>query len=332
MRFEECTVDQALGMILAHNVADSAGRRVLRKGVCLTEQDVTQLAKLGHQTVTVAVLEAGDVHEDEAAATLGTALQTEQLHAGRPAGGRVNLHAMVDGLLEVDAGRLLALNLLPGITLATRPYHLVVGPNQDTDFVATLKIVPYAVRRSDLGQAMALAQPRPGIVEIRPLPHGRRVALLLIGAPAVHDKLRDDFLPPTRTRVERLGAKLVAVEAVSDEIPAISKAATRLALQSDLIVVAGQTSIMDEDDTTLCALRQSGAEIALHGVPVEPGNLLALAYFRGTGTPVLCAPGSARGLNRSVVDLILPRLLVGEHLGRAEIAALGLGGLLAGST
>jgi len=318
-------------MILAHNVADPAGRRVLRKGVRLTPPDLAQLAELGRQTVTVAVLEADDIHEDEAAATLGAALQTEQLRAGRPAGGRVNLHATVDGLLEVDTGRLLELNLLPGITLATRPHHLFVGPTQHTDFVATLKIVPYAVRRADLEQALALAQPRPSIVEIRPLPRGRRVALLLIGEPAVHDKLRDDFLPPTRTRVERLGAELTAVEAVPNDIPVISAAAAHLASRSDLIFVAGQTSIMDEDDTTLRALRQAGAEIALHGAPVEPGNLLALAYFCGTGTPVLCAPGSARGLKQNIVDLVLPRLLVGEHLGRAEIAALGLGGLLAHS-
>ena len=59
---------------------------------------------------------------------------------------------------------------------------------------------------------------------------------------------------------------------------------------------------------------------------MEAGTLLALAYF--PGTPVMCAPGCARGLKRNVVDLVLPRLLLGDRLERRDIAALGLGGFL----
>ncbi|HBY95303.1 MAG TPA: molybdopterin-binding protein, partial [Chloroflexi bacterium] len=100
----------------------------------------------------------------------------------------------------------------------------------------------------------------------------------------------------------------------------------RLAEQVDLLIVAGQTSIMDEEDITPRALRAAGATLELHGAPVEPGNLLALAYF--PRTPVMCAPGCARSPSHNVVDMVLPRLLTGERLGRAEIAELGLGGLL----
>ena len=48
----------------------------------------------------------------------------------------------MDGLLEVDADRLLELNMIPGIGLGTRRQHAVVGPNQETDNIATLKIIP----------------------------------------------------------------------------------------------------------------------------------------------------------------------------------------------
>ena len=106
----------------------------------------------------------------------------------------------------------------------------------------------------------------------------------------------------------------------------IGKAAARLASQSELLIIAGQTSVIHEEDTTLRALRQVGAEVAITGAPVEPGNLLALAYF--PETPVMCAPGCARGLKRNVVDLVLPRLLLGDRLERMDIAALGLGGFL----
>jgi molybdopterin biosynthesis enzyme len=149
---------------------------------------------------------------------------------------------------------------------------------------------------------------------------------MLVGDPAVHGKLRDSFEPPTRTRLGRLGSELVAVEGVTQDEDAIAAAATRLARASDLLIVAGQTSVMDEDDTTLRALRQAGAGLTLSGAPVEPGNLLALAYL--PDTPVLCAPGCAKGLKRNVMDLVLPRLLLGDRLERRDIAALGLGGFL----
>ena len=51
-----------------------------------------------------------------------------------------------------------------------------------------------------------------------------------------------------------------------------------------------------------------------------------LAYMEEV--PILGAPGCARSRKVNIVDWILPRLLVGERLTRADIAALGHGGLL----
>jgi hypothetical protein len=326
MRFEELAVSEAIGSILLRNVAGASGKRILKKGVVLTAEHAARLANAGRSTVEVAILEEDDVHEDEAARRLAKAMRTAELDLALSAGGRVNLRATVDGLLEVDAGRLLELNMLPGIALATRRRHTVVGPNQVTDNVATLKIVPYAIHRSDLDRALALVSTRPGLIEVRAFQPGRRAALLLVGDPAVHGKLQQSFEAPTRTRLEGLGAALTSVEAVEHEEGAIARAAERLARGIDLLIIAGQTSVMDEEDRTLRGLRRAGAAATLSGAPVEPGNLLALAYL--PATPVLIAPGCARGLRRNVVDLVLPRLLLGDHLDRREIATLGLGGFL----
>jgi molybdenum cofactor cytidylyltransferase len=326
MRLEERTISQAVGTILMHNVADPGGKRALKKGTHLAEEDVTELAAMGHETVEVAVLEADDVHEDEAALALAEAMQTAQLSPTRPCGGRVNLRTAVDGLLEVDAGRLLEVNGLPGFAIATRRHHTVAGPNQETDNVATLKIVPYAVARRHLDDALKLASARPGIVELRPFQPGRRVAMLFVAEPSAQERTRDQYLAPTQTRLARLHARLVATEAVDQDEAAIGEAAARLAAQADLLIVAGQTSVIHEADTTLRALRRAGAEGTLSGAPVEPGNLLALAYLAGTA--VMCAPGCAKGLKRNVVDLVLPRLLLGDRLDRRDIAELGLGGFL----
>lgn len=331
MRLEKRAVDQAQGAILLHNVAGADGKRVLKKGTCLTGEHLAQLSEIGRATVEVAILGADDAHEDEAALALAGAMQTEHLSCTRAMGGRVNLRAIVDGLLEVDAERLLAINSLSGFAVATRRQHTVVGPNQETDNVATLKIVPFAVARRDLERAVGLASARPGVIEVRPFQPGRRAAMLLVAEPSAQDRTRDEYLPPTETRLTRLGAEIVAVEAVTQDESAIAEAAGRLAAAADLLIVAGQTSIVHDEDTTLRGLRRAGAVETLSGAPVEPGNLLALAYFPDTptgGTPALCAPGCARGLKRNVVDLVLPRLLLGDRLTRRDVAALGLGGFL----
>jgi hypothetical protein len=326
MRLEERTISDALGTILMHNVADAEGRRTLKKGIRLNEEHLAQLAETGRPTVEVAVLGEDDVHEDDAALALAAAMQAEGLFYSQPRGGRTNLRSTVDGLLDIDAERLLALNMLPGFAVATRRQYTVVGPNQETDNVATLKIVPYAVRRADLDRAVELAGNRPGIVEVRPFPQGLRVAMLFVAEPSAQDNTRDQYLSPTQTRLTPFGADIIATEAVDQNESAIAEAAARLAAGSDLLIIAGQTSVIHEEDTTLRALRQAGAEATLSGAPVEPGNLLALAYFPNTA--VMCAPGCAKGLKRNVVDLVLPRLLLGDRLDRQEVAALGLGGFL----
>ncbi len=326
MQLQVRAVDQAQDTILLHNVADADGRRTLKKGTRLEEEHLAQLAAMGWTTVEVAVLDADDAHEDEAARVLAEAMQTDHLSTSRVAGGRANLRTSVDGLLEVDAERLLAINMLPGFAVATRRHQTVVGPNQDTDNVATLKIVPFAIARRDLEQAVAWATARPGVLEIRPLQPGRRVVMLFVAEPAAQGRTRDEYLPPTQARLARLGAQVTATQAVDVDEVAIAQAVTNLAADADLLVIAGQTSILHDDDTTLRALRRAGADATLSGAPVEPGNLLALAYL--PGTPVLCAPGCAKGLKRNVVDLVLPRLLLGDRLERRDVAALGLGGFL----
>ena len=326
MRLEQRRISDAEGTILMHNIAGADGKRTLKKGIRLDREHLAQLAESGRPSVDVAVLEVGDVHEDDAAIALAGAMRTEDLYLSRPFGGRINLRTTVDGILQVDAGRLLEVNMLAGFALATRRQHTVVGPNQETDNVGTLKIVPYAIRGPDLDRAVELAGTRPGIVEVRPFQKGRRVTMLFVAEASVQDKTRNQYLPPTQTRLARLGADVVAAEVVDQDEASIAGAAARLAAESDLLIVAGQTSVIHEDDTTLRALRRAGAETTLSGAPVEPGNLLALAYF--PDTPVMCAPGCAKGLKRNVVDLVLPRLLLGERLDRRDIAALGLGGFL----
>jgi molybdenum cofactor cytidylyltransferase len=91
--------------------------------------------------------------------------------------------------------------------------------------------------------------------------------------------------------------------------------------------------VVDHDDVTPRGIRLAGGRIEHYGAPVEPGNLLLLAYLdprppAAAPLAVLGAPGCVRSRDTNIVDLLLPRLMAGERLGRRDIATLGHGGLL----
>ena len=87
---------------------------------------------------------------------------------------------------------------------------------------------------------------------------------------------------------------------------------------------------MDPEDPVLRALDLTGARMERHGVPAYPGTLLWIAYLGEV--PVLGAPSCGIFSRASSLDLVLPRLMTGERLRAAEIAALSAGGILAPET
>jgi len=81
-------LEQAVGHILRHNLADANGRKALSKGHRIAGDDLPRLHALGLSHVRVAVLEPGDVHEDEAARRLAEAVCGSGIAARPPAASR----------------------------------------------------------------------------------------------------------------------------------------------------------------------------------------------------------------------------------------------------
>src|SRR5262245_37273781 len=90
------------------------GEQRLRKGHRLTPADLPLLAEL-ERPLHAVILDASDVHEDDAGARLATAVAGPGLGIGGPSFSRYNLVATTKGLLRVDADALLRLNRLPGV-------------------------------------------------------------------------------------------------------------------------------------------------------------------------------------------------------------------------
>jgi molybdenum cofactor cytidylyltransferase len=326
MKFEAVPLSKAKGKILGHNIAGVNGRRLLRKGKPLTEEDLESLHILGRTSVYVAELESDDVDENTAARRVAEAVCGPGLHRSAAASGRVNLLADEMGILRIDVERLEQVNELDGMTLATILSHFPVKTHQ---IVATVKIIPYAVPASFVSRIEAIAGGGPPILRVDALP-SKSVGLILSGSNSLHERLVADF-SPLRERIEILGSfvnrtDFVSLDDETDEAALADMLKQQLASGIRMILLAGETAIMDSHDIVPRAVVRAGGQIESVGAPVDPGNLLMLAYIQDV--PVVGAPGCARSKKVNIVDWILPRLLAGDRLTRRDIVQLGHGGLL----
>jgi len=326
MKFEPVPLSKAKGKILGHNIAGANGQRLLRKGKPLTDEDLDKLRILGRSSVYVAAIEPDDVDENKAARRVADAICGSGVHITSVSSGRANLLADEQGILRVDVERLAQINDRDGITLATLTTHSPVHTRQ---IVATIKIIPYALQESIVRAAEAIASGSNPVVCVDPLP-SRSVGMILSGSTSIHQRLVSDFAP-LRDRIDKLGSSVtrtdfVALDDVSDEAALADMLKQQIASGIGMILLAGETAIMDADDILPRAVKRAGGYVESVGAPVDPGNLLMLAYINDV--PVVGAPGCARSRKINIVDWILPRLLVGDRLTRRDIVGLGHGGLL----
>ncbi len=323
MQFGAVPLADATGKILAHKLIAPDGRRLFNKGHVLRDADLAVLHEAGFAQVIVAALGETDLDENEAAERVGRAVLGAGLQSVAPGVGRANITALIGGVVRINVAALERINMIDeGITIATLREHTLVQPGQ---MVALVKIIPFGIARARVEDVEAVAQEAAPVLAVRGL-QPRRVTLIVAAPPMARDDLLARVVPAVQTRVERLGSALMQVQGVDHEPLALMQAIRVQASSSDLVLVASISATIDREDVVPVALRAAGGSVAHFGAPVDPGSLLMLGYL--AHTPVIGMPGCVRSLKTNVVDLILPRLLAGERLTRADLVAMGHGGLL----
>jgi molybdenum cofactor cytidylyltransferase len=319
VKFGSVPTHEAHGAILAH--AARGAESVVRKGVILSEADVAALLAAGVREVVVARPEAGDIGENPAAERLAAAVLGPGVLAEAPFTGRVNLFAASPGVLVIDRARVDAANLVDeAITIATLPDRKAVVAGE---MIATVKIIPFAVPGAKLEAA---AEAAGGAVKVVPYTR-RRVAMISTTTPALKPSVIDKTIRVTAERLSPTGAAIVTDRRVEHGLDALVAALRdTLAEKPDLVVVFGASAVTDRRDVVPAAIEALGGVVEHVGMPVDPGNLLLLG--RVGDTPIVGAPGCARSPRENGFDWVLARLLAGLPVGRADIQAMGVGGLL----
>ncbi len=316
MRFGPVPLDQAEGAILAHSL--KLGGKRLRKGRVLEAADVAALARAGMDEVIVARPDPGDMGEDAAATRLAAALVPEpaaaHLRLTRASTGRVNLYATGPGVLGLDAARLDAANRVdPMVTVATLPPFARVARGT---MVATVKIIAYGVAETSVSAAADRARDSMRVHPVRL----RRATLIQTDIGQGPGKGEDAIA----ARLAALGMSLAGSVTVPHRAAPLAEAI--LAAPGDMVLILTASATSDPADVAPSAVRAAGGSVARFGMPVDPGNLLFLGAQGGR--PVIGLPGCARSPALNGADWVLERVACGMEVTDADIAGMGVGGLL----
>lgn len=323
MKFGPTPLDEARGAVLAHTIRLPG--RVIKKGSVLQEGELEALRTAQIREVIAAVMQPGDVPEDEAAERLAQAMMAPLLAKSRAATGRVNLLADAPGLLVLDVAAIDRLNALDeSITIATLPNHTLVTARE---MLATIKIIPFAVPGVVLAVAEAmlktLAQPLLRIAPLRPL----KVGLVISELPGVKESAMEGAAEVTGARIAALNGTMLPVERVRHETPPIADALSRLRKQgADMLLIAGASAVVDRRDVGPAAIIRAGGAITHFGMPVDPGNLICLGAVGDI--PALVLPGCARSPKLNGFDWVLARIFAGLQVSARDVMGMGVGGLL----
>ena len=319
-------VEQAVGKILPHDVTEirpgNFKGRAFKKGHIIRPEDIDHLKRLGKEHIYVLDLGPGDIHENEAALILAQALAGQGVTpSGEPVEGKINLIAAQDGLLKIDRDALLRFNMVGEVMCATLHSNT---PAKKGEQVAGTRLIPLLTRRTLVEEAAGIARNADGLIQVLPLRQAK-AGLVITGNEVYSGRIRDAFEPVLREKLTGLGSEVVKVAFAPDEVERIAGEITGcLEAGADLIITSGGMSV-DPDDVTRQGIAAAGATDLVYGTPVLPGAMFLVAYLNEV--PVLGLPACGMFHKITVFDLVLPRILAGEKIGRRQLAELGHGGL-----
>ncbi len=322
MKAQTVDVKVSTGRILCCTVFRPGGKKLLAKGHVISDDDIRILESEGMDKVWVTELEDGEVGEDDAVSAVAGEMGCGCYEIHLAAGGRANLHATENCCVLVDDELLRQINCTSSLVIATSMNFSFALAGQR---IATVKSAPFAVAKDQLEAITTILRERGPIIQARPV---RNPTIgVLFTDPLSGERARQLFENITKQRLERFGlAPTFVLSCVEDDASAGRCLQHLLRSRPSLILIASTTAPAGPEDAVGRAMTRIGGQLERFLAPVEPGNLLMLAYK--DDVPIVSAPGCFRSAKPNVVDLILPPLLARYRVTSWEVACLGHGGLL----
>ena len=318
--------EDAVGQVLCHDITQIipgvVKDAVFRKGHIVTEEDIPVLLSVGKENLYIWEKQEGMLHENEAAEILRQICQGEHMHPSGVKEGKIELIADCEGVLKINTEKLNAVNSLGEMMIASRHGNF---PVKTGDKIAGTRIIPLVIEKEKMDAAEKAAGNLP-IFDILPYQQ-KKVGIVTTGSEIKKGLIQDTFTPVLREKLSGFPTEVTGQVMPGDDKEEITKAILSFAdAGADLIICTGGMSV-DPDDRTPGGIRDTGAKIVTYGAPVLPGAMFLLSYYGEKKRPVIGLPGCVMYAKRTIFDLVLPRIVAGEILKKADIDTLGEGGL-----
>lgn len=317
-------VEDAVGSILSHDVTQiipgEFKGRLFKKGHIIKEEDIEKLLSIGKENVYVWEPVEGQLHEDDAATRISNLVVGDGIKLSEEIKeGKVDFFADRDGVLKIDKDNLFKLNSLGEIIVSTLHNNT---PIKKGEKVGATRVIPLIIDEEKIITAENLIQEKIiSVAEIK----AKKCLLITTGNEVYKGRIKDAFLPVIKQKLGYYGSEVVRQVILPDEKERIIEEIQKgLSEGVDMVICTGGMSV-DPDDVTPTAIKECGGELVTYGSPVLPGAMFLLAYHGNT--PILGVPSCAMYSKRTVLDLVLPRVLSDERLSADDIAEYGHGGL-----
>ena len=320
--------EDAVGHVLCHDmtqiIKDQYKDARFRKGHVVTEEDIPVLLSMGKEHLYVWEMTPGMVHENDAAERMAALCGKVNMNWSEVKEGKIELTAACDGLFRVNSEKLIAVNSVEDVMIATRKGNTAVRKG---DKLAGTRVIPLIIPEEKLQAAEAAAGDTP-LLEL--LPYTKKTAAIIAtGGEVKKGLIQDTFTPVVKDKLATYGIETLAVTYSGDGVENVADAiAEARKTGADIILCTGGMSV-DPDDNTPGGIKASGARIVTYGAPVLPGAMFLLGYYED-GTVVMGLPGCVMYAGATIFDLALPRIAAGMEMTRADFAAMGEGGLCLG--
>ena len=327
---KKINVRNAEGYELCHDITqilpgEFKGAKFLR-GHIIRKEDIEVLISLGKENIFVMEEEDKEknlIHENDAAMFIVEKLNLDKefFEISSIREGKINITAKEDGILKIDINTLNKINKIGEIILVTKYNNSYIKKGEN---VAATRVIPLLIEKSQLDEMKEIVKDR-NVLTFKKIDKNKKLALITTGNEVYNGIIKDKSKEALLKKYRKYELNDMEQVFSPDDKDTIKKYIKKFENEKDIIMCTGGMSI-DPDDVTPSAIRESNWEIVTYGTPVLPGAMFMLAY---KGEKVLIGlPGGVVFSEKTVFDVLLPRILANDRITKQEIIEMGHGGLL----
>ncbi len=320
VRRSSARAEQLAGMVLTRDVRGPNGERAFGKGHVLLDDDISTFLALDWDELHLVETEPGEIHEEEAGERIAHAAAGEGTSVGAMGGGHWPITATQRGILRVDVERLARVNAIDGACAYTLFDGQIV---ESGETVAHAKITPFVIDETRIEMVERITRDSERLVRVLPF---RPTTVAAVVQETLGERAMSRFRDALAEKIAWFGSRLLEPSFVPPSGDAVAAAIDHALRNGAQVIIMAGTKAMDPLDPAFIALDKLGVQLERFGAAAHPGSLFWIA--RLNDVPVLGMPSCGLFSQATVFDLVLPRVLAGEHVGREELGALGHGGLI----